>query len=184
MNEFNPYAAPDLKGELNRLGATSEPLFMANSCLVARKGSDLPDICVYTGQVGNNVYVKKTLTYAPPWVLVICLLNLLIGAIVYLLVRKKGKLGYYVSPEAKSARFKLALINWCIFLGSFGAIAIGVWLDTPAIMIACPVMILVSLIVYMVKLQGIMPNWIDQTTIGIKGISVPVMNQLVEASQL
>lgn len=184
MSEFNPYAAPDLKGETSRLGVNAEPLFIANSCLVARKGTDLPDICVYTGHVGDNIYVKKTFVFAPSWVLIICLLNLLLGLIVYLIVRKKGKLGYYVSAEAKSARFNLALANWCVFLGSFGSIAIGVWLETPAIMIGCPVMIFVSLIIYFVKVRGIYPNFIDQTTIGLKGISMSVMNQLVEASQL
>ena len=184
MSEFNPYAAPDLKGEWNPLGEASEPLFIANSCLVAPKNSDLPDICVFTGKVGNNIYVKKTLVYAPSWVLIILLLNLLIGAIVYLLVRKKGNLGYYISPEAKAARFKLALINWGIFLASFGAIPIAMWLESPAMGLVCPVLWLVSSIIYIAKIQGITPNWIDHTTIGVKGIPLPVMQQLVEASQL
>ena len=172
MSEFNPYEAPDIKGELTRLGSTNEPLFIANSSLV------------YTGKVGDNIYVKKTLTYAPPWVLILCLFNLLIGAIIYLIVRKQGKIGYYVSAEARAARFKLALINWGIFLAGIGAIALAVVLENNAIAVACPILILVSLIIYIAKLQGLTPGWVDATTIGVKGIKVPIMEQLVAASQL
>ena len=57
--------------------------------------------------------------------LIICLLNLLIGAIIYLIVRKKGKLGLLHLSRGERRPIKLSLIDWCIFFASFGAIAIG-----------------------------------------------------------
>ena len=57
-------------------------------------------------------------------------------------------------------------------------------LENNAIAVACPILILVSLIIYIAKLQGLTPGWVDATTIGVKGIKVPIMEQLVAASQL
>jgi hypothetical protein len=183
MSKITSHEDPYFQHGVNLKGTESAPLFIVDGCLVVVKSTDLPDICVVTGKIGDNIYISKKMTYAPVWVLALILLSLLIGLLVYVLVKKTGQVGYYISQEAKAARTKLLLINWAIFLAGIGAIFVAVAADVPAIMIAFPVASLVSLIFYFVKIRGIYPGWINETSIGLKGIDSQIMNQLVEASR-
>ena len=82
-NEFDPYfdpnVAPKLKLPSMRPESRSDPLYIRDGCLVVHKYTDLPNICVVTGKVGDNVYVSKKMTSAPSWVLILILFSLLIG---------------------------------------------------------------------------------------------------------
>ncbi len=181
MKDFNPYDAPSAEPvfALN-LGDTS-PFRIEDGCLVVPIGSTLPDICVYTGQEGGNIPIQKTFVWARSWIYLLILLNILILLIVYMIVRKKGRVTFFVSPQASSSRMQWLAINWAIFLTGLVALGVAIAYEAPVLGIACPVLVITSLVIYYLKVRGIYPAWIDETRIALKGIPGEVMHRMVNA---
>jgi len=102
--------------------------------VVVKSGTALPRFCVKTGEPVEDDPTTKTLYWAPPWVFVFILVNLLILLIVYLVVRKSCRLTYSLSAEEKRKRaWKLAATVVLMVL-SAGVFLWGVGAESPLVL--------------------------------------------------
>jgi hypothetical protein len=101
--------------------------------LVVSSGAMLPPRCVKTNEPVVGVPLTKTLYWAHPALYILVLFNLLIFAIVYLCVRKRCDLTFYVSPDAAKKRTTrmiyaagAALLGFLLIFGGIAEHSLGI----------------------------------------------------------
>lgn len=72
--------------------------------LVVRNGSQLPPYCLASGEPVLSSPAPRKLTYIPPWVLGVALVNPLIALILALFLGKSATLTYCLAPAAQRRR--------------------------------------------------------------------------------
>jgi hypothetical protein len=127
MSAFNPYAppvAPTPAGGGGGYGGGFAQII--GDTLVVSKDAPLPDVCVKCA--GHAVTRRKQqFVYTPQWVIVVMLLSLLIGAIVAMIVQKRGTLHLPLCEQC-AARWKSANVQIALsILGMFLAIGFGIY---------------------------------------------------------
>jgi len=116
--EENPYAPPDVAETMVDFDRS---LYFEGDKLVVRKGDCLPPICLMTGEFvdAKSPPITKKLSWAPSWIWVLILVNLLVVAVVGLIMQKKGVLSYYLTPAARAKRGRIVTSSWlCSLLGT------------------------------------------------------------------
>lgn len=83
--------------------------------LVIRTDAILPKRCIKTNQPVDDPPVTRKLYWAPPWIIALILINLLVVLIVYMVMRKECRITYYINKQHKNRR----LINLAIGCGLF-----------------------------------------------------------------
>jgi hypothetical protein len=145
--EPNPYQAPAEMQPLASSG-TARQYRREEKQLVVKSGVVLPLYCVKTGEpITEEDLRTRTLTYSPSYVIILIVLSLLIGLIVYLIVRKKCTLTFGLSPRIRSKYRNRVLIALFVAILCVGGIFLSVKLDNGMLMFASIVLMLVSLVV-------------------------------------
>ena len=169
----NPYA-PNL--------ASSLPLGIEiqGDCLVAPSGIRLPARCVRTNEPTTpGDERRKTYYFAPSWVFVLILVNIVVLAIVYFLIRKPCEIAFSESPTSRRKRhtrvFVCSLVSAALFFGIILAAAF----DSVGPIVLTVILFFISLIVLALMTQG--PLKIVRNENGrfwIKGFSPEYLNDL------
>jgi hypothetical protein len=172
----NPYDAPATTEKMISPGIHGT-LEMSGKDLKVPIGTKLPPVCLLTGRVGTGKYIEKELVWAPSWVYIFILFNLLILLIVYLVTRKKGVMGYYLDnsifEKRKSLTNKL-MISVAVMISLIVVAALG---DNVAWIMAPIIGLLVSFIIFAVKYPRI--SKIDKSHIYVGGLSFGVVDYLL-----
>lgn len=168
---FNPYAAPVDQGPApgGVPGQYGQAFWRQGDELVVRKGTVLPDRCIATGVPTGGNAVTKELTWVPPWVGVLfVLISPIIGLVVMLIVRKKGSLTYFVTPEVQSKRKTGVFVGLGLILGSIALFFLGATTEMVAVFLLAFCMFLAGIIVAAVLGAPFKLAKIDQDHIYLK----------------
>lgn len=166
MEEYNPYAPPVAAAAAHGM-SSQRGWRLEGDLLIVDKGATLPNLCLYNGTAVAGGPTQKTLTWVPPWVSILAI-SPLIFLIVYLIVKKTGALGYYLSDEAKKRRTTgvlLAVGSFALFMISMFA-ATGT--DEPVFILVGFVLFFVLLIVGLFRSRVFAIKRIDESTIQLK----------------
>ena len=121
--------------------------------LVIRDGAVLPARCIHTNlEIGPDDWTKRErLTWTPPWVFLLILINLIVLVVVALCVNKKAWLTYSLSREARGKLIRRRSIAFVVFLaGVAAAIGCGIGIEgdmAVGLAILCSLVALIALIV-------------------------------------
>jgi hypothetical protein len=123
MDEINPYAPPkSLELEETRLGEHVNAAWRDRKYLKVRKGAVLPDRCLKCNEPAEGYQFKRSLSWASPYYAVLILCGVLIYILVYLVVRRHGKVTVGVCPLHRRNRKRAILAGWLIALVGIGSI--------------------------------------------------------------
>lgn len=117
MSNDNPYAVSESLSGSNPLVATDSRFYVEGDQVTFFNNTDLPEICVVTGDQEDLVRVRKTLIWVPSWIYLLLLINLLVLLIVYLIVRKKCTVSYSMSRSARNASRMKTLVGVLVLIG-------------------------------------------------------------------
>ena len=99
MQPPNPYAPPNPYGApqavpYGQMGAPGGPYaaWPDGEDLAIQKEAPLPAVCMKCGSMDAPHRRNQQFVFSPPWVIVVVVISPLIGAIIMLLVQKKGRL--------------------------------------------------------------------------------------------
>lgn len=92
--------------------------------LVMRKGAELPYRCIKTNAPAD-VWLKRDLSWAPLWVLVMLALSLPIGLVCYLIVGKRAKIRIGLCEQRRAARIRAICVAWGLVLLGVGLLFYG-----------------------------------------------------------
>lgn len=167
MASSNPYAPP-VHDDFGAAPLGSNGGFsLLGDTLTCEKGASLPNICLFSGEVGNE-RVSRMLSWAPQWFIFVAVMSPLLGAILYYVVRKSGKLDYSLSTAAKKRARGGA---WLAFGGVIGGIAllmIGGAADLPVLALLAIVGALIAIVVGSVRSRVFTVARIDKQQIQLK----------------
>jgi hypothetical protein len=121
-NVANPYQPPEEDDALvGREPGAGDFRVVNGDTLVAEKGAVLPAICLWNGEPCSAGRRETNFAWAPSWTLIF-IVSPLLYVLVYLLVRKRGRLSYCLGTEAQGRR-KQALM---LAVGApLGGVALG-----------------------------------------------------------
>ncbi len=174
----NPYSAPATQPDS---GATGDgQVRCVGDLLVIPKGTKLPGICLFTGTEDGGVFETKKLSWAPPWVFIFILFNILILLVVYLIVRKQGELTFYTDASILARRKTVGWTWGGTMMAAVVAAVIGFATEVPVLGICSVLAFLVALIVLLVKFPKLKIAKIDKTDIHLKGIPPEVRDRIIE----
>jgi hypothetical protein len=100
---LNPFAPPQADAYAAPTGTGTGSFTVQGNILIAKKGTVLPNVCLFSGEAQGAERVHKKLFWAPPWT-VIFVVSPLIFLIMYFIFRKSGELDYSLGPRAKQRR--------------------------------------------------------------------------------
>ncbi|HYP87547.1 MAG TPA: hypothetical protein VEQ59_05330 [Polyangiaceae bacterium] len=168
MVSSNPYAPPqhDEFGGVSPQGSRGGVALSAD-VLFCDKGASLPPLCLFSGEPAST-RVRRKLSWAPQWCLVLAAMSPLIGGIVYLLVRKTGDLEFSMSEAAQKRKTSGLLIA---IGGGVGGFALGIGLlaaDQGAVGAIVLVAALIAIVVGAVRAQLLRVVKIDKQQIQLK----------------
>jgi hypothetical protein len=112
----NPYKAPaDLAGALAHDDARK--FYREGEFLVVRDGAELPNRCIHTNEEVpvSGWRKKKQIAWTPQWVILMILFSPLVLLLLALLVQKKAKIIYSMSPTARKRLVRKRLVWLGIF---------------------------------------------------------------------
>jgi hypothetical protein len=151
MDDNNPYAPPK-SWAFDQVHLLVDPnaAWRDGNLLMTRKGAVLPDRCLKCNATAEGYQFERTLSWISPWwILVLLVLGPLLFAIVYLAVRKQGKVTVGLCPRHRSRRSRIIALSWVTGLAGVGSIiAAGTVPESivPIPVIAGIVLLFVSLI--------------------------------------
>jgi hypothetical protein len=128
--------------------AQVDPRFMRvdGKSLVVKSPAELPPRCIKTNEPVDAQAITKTIHYAPPWVYVLFLIHILIGLLVYVLVRKACRITYYMTEDQRSKYWYRGLATWLILLGGFAMIFVALARQSPMLGVLSGLLILGGLV--------------------------------------
>lgn len=180
----NPFQAPLTDAQdfaTSVLLGGRQQAYVDGDCLVVRSGAVLPNRCVRTNQPTSFMEERRqTLYWAPSWIAILILLNLLILAIVYFVVRKACDITYSESQELRSARRTRVLITSLVCVALFVGMIAGIGYESAGVMIVTIFGLLVGLITLLVVARGpIRPVKHKNGEFWLRGFSREYLDQLV-----
>ena len=117
MSNDNPYAVSETLSGGAPFIATDSRFYVEGDQITFFNHTDLPEICVVTGDQEDLVRVRKTLIWVPSWIYLLLLINLLVLLIVYLIVRKKCTVSYAMSRSVRNANRMKTLVGVLAMIG-------------------------------------------------------------------
>jgi hypothetical protein len=146
--------------------------------LIVPKNYAFPPVCLVTGRTDDLVEVRRKLSWHASGVYLLILINLLIYIIVAMVVRKTSEHTFYLSRQERDSRRKWTVVGWITVLAGIGSLVVGAAMETPAMIIACPILLIAGIVVFYTKVQLLRAERISETSASIRGIAPAVMNQL------
>jgi hypothetical protein len=179
MTEVNPYSAP--AAEIRHQAPVDGKIHKLGGLLMVPVGSELPEICLFTGRTGTGKYEDKKLVWASPWIFLLILVNWLILLIVYMIIRKQGRLRYYVDHAVLAKRRKVMLVSWLGAVLMVALLTTGIVCELPAL-IGLPILgLLILLIVGLMMTPKLKISRIDKVYIHLKGVPEQAMDGIIAA---
>jgi hypothetical protein len=135
--------------------------------LTCDKGASLPRLCLFSGEPSDE-RVSRSLSWAPQWFVFVAVMSPLLAGLLYLVIRKTGRLEYSLSPLAKS-RVRSAL--WLSLGGGIGCFVLaGVAgaADQPALALLLIALALIAIVVGSLRSRLFQVTKIDKVQISIK----------------
>ena len=182
----NPYAAPvSSHTQVDASGGQSIVVDGELVCVGSR--AHLPSVCVISGRTDDLVQLQKTVTYAGPVVIFAFVLSPLIGLILYLIVRKKTELTFYMDREVHSRRRRKTFYGVLSFIAAgivlFGLIASGA-MDRTLAPLIIPLGLLVISLILMVLGTALLSvkTFRKPGTFWLKGFKGPFFSALADGS--
>ncbi len=126
--DTNPYAAPVAQALPPLLPKAATGYFYRDDkYLVVSNHAELPHRCVLTNQpVAPDGWRKPVaIAWTPPWVFVTLLAGALVALILILVLQKKAKVTYSLSPEGRGRIQKKKMVGWLMLLGAIALIVGG-----------------------------------------------------------
>lgn len=126
MDDLNPYTAPaDLAARMTPDETVS--YLRDGDFLVVRDGAEMPEVCLLTNQpAGPGSWRKKVrITWAPPWVFALILINILVVLIVMLIIQKKAKITYSLCSAGREKITRRRNIGFVLLILGIGAMGYG-----------------------------------------------------------
>ena len=151
----NPYAPPEsgIKfGEGVGRGTSDGIIGIEDNKIVCRSEVKFPESCVKTGRVDDLVEVRKKLYWAPSWVWIFILINLIILAIAYFITRKRIEVVYYIDRNIRTNLRINATVGVLLFVGGFVGVIAGGVMETPLLLIGGIIAVIAGLV--MVAIYG------------------------------
>jgi hypothetical protein len=125
MDDFNPYAAPNVPlFEIDGEGEGEEGVWRDDKTLIMRKDALLPPRCLKCNEP-TKLQLKRNLSWHPQLVYLVVLLNLIIYVIIALIVRKTAKVAYPLCAAHLSRRRKAIAIGWLVSLLGIATMIVG-----------------------------------------------------------
>lgn len=119
-----------------RVVASIKTVRVEGAYLVVRDGAILPNRCIKTNEPIADLPVTKKLYWASSWIYLLLFANVLVMVVVYLAVRKKCAVTYYISSPARSAHRIRVGVLLALFFVTVPIIIIGFANDQAAVGIA------------------------------------------------
>lgn len=176
----NPYSAPQTA--IDKHVPKDAVIHRQEDLLVIPIGTELPDICLLTGRRSTGKFFDKKFTWSPGWVYIFLLVNLLVLLIIYLVVRKQGRLKYYLDGAVVTKMKKQALFSWLAFPLLILMIIAGTGLEIPLLIIVPILTIVVLLIVMLFIYPKLHIKKIDKTYIYVAKVHPDAMEYILSAS--
>jgi hypothetical protein len=123
--ESNPYAPPAAESLPILLPKTETGYFYRDGkFLVVSNHAELPSRCLLTNQpVGEGGWRKSVaISWTPPWLYVTLLAGALIAIILILILQKKAKITYCLSPEGRGRIGRKKTIGWLLLAGAIALV--------------------------------------------------------------
>ncbi|WP_442484930.1 hypothetical protein [Aeoliella sp. SH292] len=180
----NPFQAPltDAKDYATTvMQGGRQQAYVDGSYLVVRSGVVLPTRCVKTNQpTSPSEERRQTLYWAPSWIGILILVNLLILAIVYFVVRKGCDITYSESQELRATRRFRVLIASLACAGLFVGLIAGIVVESTVVVVVTILGILVGLITLLIVARApVRPVKYKKGEFWIRGFSREYLDQLV-----
>jgi len=125
----NPYAAPTAEEPPPPLavGRIGPFYFTDGRFLIVRDGAELPTVCPVSNRpVDQDGWRNKTqISYTPPWVFLLILVNVIILLIVALAIQKKAKITYSLAPDIRAGIVRKRSIGAALLILSAGCFVVG-----------------------------------------------------------
>ncbi|MFM7163133.1 MAG: hypothetical protein ACKO3P_22510 [Planctomycetaceae bacterium] len=109
---------------LDGTSADAAGIWREGRLLVMRKDAELPYRCIKTNTPAD-VWLKRDLSWAPWWVLVMLALSLPIGLVCYLIVGKRAKIRIGLCEQRRAARIRAICVAWGLVLLGVGLLFYG-----------------------------------------------------------
>lgn len=169
MTMDNPYAPPQ-HDELELAGTSSAArgARLLGNVLICDKGAALPPLCLYSGAPVSEPQIRRTLSWAPQWCLLLAAFSPLLGVPVYFIMKKSGQLSYSLSPEAKRRRRDGVLIAFAGGLGCVALAVVAAAADAPWLVLLAVLGCLVSIVVGSVRARLFNLTKIDKQRVHLK----------------
>jgi hypothetical protein len=179
--EIDPYAAPTAR----ILGHTrSGRMRIEGKCLVAPLGATLPPICVITGkpQVLPGSRQSKTLTWSPPWVALLFLVNVLLMLIVSYFTRKTTLVSYSIEPDLHRERVRRKWIASGVTVGGLLLMFAAIPTEVFDLVFVGLFLFLTGLVMFMTWARGLWARRMEGAYVYIRGIDPDAMLAIVLAA--
>jgi hypothetical protein len=188
VDEKNPYAPPetwDIEGDRRR--ADLNIAWQDGKALMVRKGATLPDRCLKCNAPAEGFEFKRTLYWIDSWwVLSVLVVGPVLFAIIYLIVRKQGKVSAGLCPRHRRRRGRfiaicslVALAGTAAFIGGIVVsdyrtpVAFGIAARdlTPFLIAGGLLMLFIAAIVGSLGARVLVPKKIDKDFIWLSHVS-------------
>lgn len=161
-----------------RVLATKSGIRADGKFLVIKTDAILPKRCIKTNQPVDDPPVTRKLYWAPPWVFVLILVNLIVLLIVYMIVRKECRVTYYISREQKNRRRIKLAAGWGVFVLSIITFGVGVGNEWPILAVASALAWLASIIALIMFANVIAPTKHKDGEFWIKGVCQEYLDEV------
>lgn len=177
MDEFNPYAAPEVGVRETRLpdeGDEGRGVWRDGELLVMAKVARLPSRCLKCNEPATY-RLKRSLAWHNKWLfLLIVFPSWIVYLIVALIVRKTAKVEFPICEEHRIQRLRGIAIAWALFLAGVVLIVVGADDSRPDLgflILIGIVMILFGLIFGLIRGRVVPTQRIDDTHVWLKKVS-------------
>src|SRR5688572_6592154 len=178
--DFNPYAAPK---SADLLSPNRNQISYDGKVLTIPKEFTFPPICLKSGAVTDLTSPRKRrLTWYPPLLLLLFVLNPLVFALVAIFFSKKGVIHFQLSQEIARKRRNVILRNWGLFSLSIMLGGAAAALRSGGLGLAAIACLLLTIILSSVASRFLWSKKVDKTHIYLCGVPDDVARVLVNSA--
>lgn len=183
---FEPAVAPPLATSGHRPG---RGVRIDGKYLVGRDPMELVTYCVKCGATtdpenGEGKRYRRRLSWAPPWVYIFALVNLIVLAIVYMITRRQVNVAYSLCGPCRKRRFRLQMINAAFWLGLLTAVIVAILTETPGLMLLALVLLIAGLVMLVVVNGPLRIERHKEGVFSLVGAGTPFMSRFGRAASL
>ncbi len=147
--------------------------------LVFEKGARLPNRCIKSNEPADR-YIRRDLTWAPPWVYLGIFGGVLLIVVFYLIARKTAVAEFGITQEWVKRRRKRIALVWLLCLFGFGLVIAGATVENWAVLLGGVVIWVGALIYAVVAVPFYYVQRIDDRYVWLKGIHPHYLAELPE----